>query len=178
MCFGWIFSGKMCDRTEKRQRISKNCKLFALKRLICLRQIAQKNINCFILLFCDDEQTYCPAIRQILSYPRPMLFYGVHAVADTGINRVLQHMISVCKQKIAKTRCLAALTFRLDRQIEENQDSHKPIHSNAVPTPKAAAGKEQHPFPTASGKDFVPSVPPHRKHCDAACQKECLNSGS
>ena len=103
-----------------RQRISKNCKLFALKRLIRLRQIAQKNINRFILFLRDDEQTYCPVIRQILSYPRPMFFYGVHAVADTGINRVLQHMISVRKQKIAKTRCLSALTFCLDRQVEEN----------------------------------------------------------
>lgn len=56
--------------------------------------------------------------------PANSFLVGLHripAVADTGVHRVLHHVVSIAHQKIPELRRAAPLRLGFDRQVEYHQ---------------------------------------------------------
>ncbi len=113
----------------------KDGELLILGGIVRLGEAAEEDLDRFKLLFRDDEHPDRSVVRKIPADARPVLFHGVDPAADAGVNRVLDHEVTVLQQGRPESGGSLALRPRMDGQIIKDQDPHELIHGRAPSAP-------------------------------------------
>lgn len=130
---------EMPFKTEKTEHSRKeSVPFFLLKEhqllhflsVFLLLRIPQQDLYVFILPLGDYQHSHSPARGQRFIKPVFMYLNRVHSTANSGIDRELHHIVSVCQQEISKAGSRCPLRFCFYRQVKKYQNPHKLIHND------------------------------------------------